>query len=89
MMQTQSNIYEPTSFMDGTPMPRTVLMMVASEGISGGKGEGNQVYESVRGRETGPRRLKRGGRMQWPCAARRDAIRPECDVGEYVCYDWC
>jgi hypothetical protein len=51
MMQIQSNMYEPTSFMDGTPMPRTVLMMVASECISSGKGEGKQKCESVRARQ--------------------------------------
>jgi hypothetical protein len=47
MMHIQSNMYDATSFMDGTPIPRTVLM-VASEGSGDSKGEGQ-----VRTMETG------------------------------------
>jgi hypothetical protein len=38
MMHTQSNMYDATSFMDGTPMPRTFLM-VTSESFGDSKGE--------------------------------------------------
>jgi hypothetical protein len=33
MMHIQSNMYDATSFMDGTPMPRTVLMVQTSGSV--------------------------------------------------------